>query len=390
MKEKLLIIFLLLSNAQVNAEPQIFVRNYIYHASEIDSKVSSRRIAIEEVKRELLNELGTHISAITNISEDSTGSLYSSQDFVTLTAGLTNIKIINEKWDGETYNLKASLTANPNEVIESLNLLKRVADAEERARKAEEIAMRYLTLNKTEKSKTDNFNKLKPQDILKSQELLFDKLYEQFNKYESSNIVITAPESAETSSVVPVTLTANANQKGKFVLYASSNKQKLASVTEYLIPSDEYYYSTRIKMADSGYILAAFITDDGKVYASKKWVNVKDRGTKPSDISINPDSIYSKQIIGQLRGEKIRAIAKLEGEMGIIKLISYSDMSFTDHIQAVNIYVDKELAAISYLSPYVSMNPYFAIKYKSNANTILAVAKTNKDKIFRVTAYVKK
>jgi len=42
-----------------SAENKTYIEEYTYMASDIDSKVSSRAIALEQVKRALLKELGT-------------------------------------------------------------------------------------------------------------------------------------------------------------------------------------------------------------------------------------------------------------------------------------------------------------------------------------------
>lgn len=44
-----------------------FIKEYTYQASEVDSKVSSRSIALEQVKRLLLEELGTYLESHTEI-----------------------------------------------------------------------------------------------------------------------------------------------------------------------------------------------------------------------------------------------------------------------------------------------------------------------------------
>ena len=40
---------------------EIYIREYTYNASEADSKLSSRTIALDQVKIILLQEIGTHI-----------------------------------------------------------------------------------------------------------------------------------------------------------------------------------------------------------------------------------------------------------------------------------------------------------------------------------------
>ena len=85
------------------AEKKTFVKEYTYHASDIDSKVTSRSIALEQVKRMLLEELGTYL-----IAETEAKNFQLTKDKVTvLTAGTVRTEILAEKWDGLTYYLKA-------------------------------------------------------------------------------------------------------------------------------------------------------------------------------------------------------------------------------------------------------------------------------------------
>ena len=98
------------------AEKKTFVKEYTYHASDIDSKVTSRSIALEQVKRMLLEELGTYL-----IAETEAKNFQLTKDKVSvLTAGIVQTEILAEKWDGLTYYLKARIIADPQEVARLL------------------------------------------------------------------------------------------------------------------------------------------------------------------------------------------------------------------------------------------------------------------------------
>ena len=53
-----------------HAKNKVFIREYTYHANEIDSKATSRTIALEQIKRQLLEELGTYLESETEIKND--------------------------------------------------------------------------------------------------------------------------------------------------------------------------------------------------------------------------------------------------------------------------------------------------------------------------------
>lgn len=103
------------------AEVKIFEKEYTYQASEIDSKVTSRAIAVEQVKRLVLEELGTYLMAETEVRDFQ----ITKDKVVMLTAGIVQTEILNEKWDGERYYLKARIKADPKEVAAAVDSLRK-------------------------------------------------------------------------------------------------------------------------------------------------------------------------------------------------------------------------------------------------------------------------
>ncbi len=104
-----------------HAEKVTFVKEYTYQASELDSKASCRTISLEMVKRLLLEELGTYL-----ISETEVKDFQLTKDkVVMLTAGIVQTEILNEKWDGERYYLKARVKADPKEVAAAVDRLRK-------------------------------------------------------------------------------------------------------------------------------------------------------------------------------------------------------------------------------------------------------------------------
>jgi tetratricopeptide (TPR) repeat protein len=109
-----------LSTALVFAEIRAFIKEYTYQASELDSKTSCRAIAIEQVKRELLEEMGTYVQSTTVVRD-----YQIEQDEIrTLSAGVVQTKVLDEKWDGKDYWLKAEVSADPDEVAASIDKLR--------------------------------------------------------------------------------------------------------------------------------------------------------------------------------------------------------------------------------------------------------------------------
>jgi TPR repeat protein len=123
------------SNIVIAAE-QIYLREYTYQASEADSKISARAIALQEVKRILLSELGTHVSSLVKQQSSSDGTQLGTEQIETLSAGVTRVEILDEKWNGVVYVLKAQIKADPADVLKSLH---KMLDADKKQKKISQL-----------------------------------------------------------------------------------------------------------------------------------------------------------------------------------------------------------------------------------------------------------
>jgi tetratricopeptide (TPR) repeat protein len=105
-----------ISAAIVFAEIKSLIKEYTYQASELDSKTSCRAIALEQVKRELLEELGTYVESTTIVQD----AQIDQDEIRTISAGVVQTKILDEKWDGKSFWLKAEVSADPDEVATAI------------------------------------------------------------------------------------------------------------------------------------------------------------------------------------------------------------------------------------------------------------------------------
>ena len=109
---------------------------------------SSRTIALREVKRLLLEELGTYLESQTEV----TNFQVTKDKITTLTAGIVSTEVIEDTWDGKVYWLKAKIAANPQDVIKSIDNLRKdrnkVKELEELRKKSEELLRENERLNK--------------------------------------------------------------------------------------------------------------------------------------------------------------------------------------------------------------------------------------------------
>ncbi len=117
MKQWLLLTILFFSTLTIWADTKEFVRDYTYVAGEADSKISARQMAMQEVKRELLNEIGTHIYSRIDISENSKGEVDAKQEIRAMTSGFVKVDVLEEKWDGYNFYIKAKMAADPEEIL---------------------------------------------------------------------------------------------------------------------------------------------------------------------------------------------------------------------------------------------------------------------------------
>ncbi len=103
------------------AAVEVFEREYTYQATKMDSKESSRAIALEQVKNLLLDELGIYIENTSVVEEDQ----IQKREIKVLTAGIVKTEILDEKWDGSKYWMKVKLEADPNDVAKSIAELRK-------------------------------------------------------------------------------------------------------------------------------------------------------------------------------------------------------------------------------------------------------------------------
>ena len=114
------LIILILYPYYVNAEIKIFTKEYTYEASELDSKVTSRFNALEQVKRMLLEEIGVFLSSHTKV----VNAELVDDEITSITAGVVSAVVVDEKWDGRKYWLKAKIEADPDVVKRSIDIIR--------------------------------------------------------------------------------------------------------------------------------------------------------------------------------------------------------------------------------------------------------------------------
>ena len=134
------ILLILFIPNHTSAELKTITREYAYQASEYDSKESCRELAVKQVTRLLLEELGVYYESHTEIV-----NFQLTKDQITAySAATVSVKVMDERWDGKTFWLKAEVSADPQEAFEKVHSLRqdlqKMRELEETRKKVEELS----------------------------------------------------------------------------------------------------------------------------------------------------------------------------------------------------------------------------------------------------------
>jgi len=253
-------VLILMSPSLALAETVTFTKEYTYQASELDSKASCRTIALEQVKRLLLEELGTYMEGQTEVK-----NLQMSKEKITaLTAGVVQAEIIEEKWDGTTYWVKAVLKADPDNVAKSIESMrsdiKKTADLENMKKKQDEA------LSEIERLKSEIVSL---QNDMKAQER-FNKSIEVLKSQETESETISPPADNQVTYVKPIVpvyppkkkktkKTVVATETPKEYKYIGSVKSKkyhylTCKWAQKISPANRVYFKSAKEAREAGYV----------------------------------------------------------------------------------------------------------------------------------------
>ncbi len=124
MKSSVVALIFTLWGVSVYSQEKTFVKEYTYKASEADSKISCRAIAINQLRSMLLDELGVYVESQELLkTNDVAGktSQHFAENISTISAGITKLNVLGESWNGETFWMKAAITVDTTSIQESLN-----------------------------------------------------------------------------------------------------------------------------------------------------------------------------------------------------------------------------------------------------------------------------
>lgn len=354
--KKIIICIVLLTS--ISLYSKAWVREYTYQASEADSKITSRSIALEQVKRLLLQEIGLYVhSTVLSGEFEASGEVkdLSAKQIEIISAGITETKIIEEKWNGEIYFIKAEITADETDVIKRLD---NVISDKEMTKQLED------SRNRTEESLSE-IKRLK-QQLTQTQDEN-EKLKIQ-NKYNRNSNELTADDWFQKGR--------NANDLGDYnnaILYYQKAIEKDPNY-------DKAYYNLSVSYGKRGnYIKAiefyqmaiiinpnlfpAYINMGNAYFLNGNYKKTKECYQKA--IIINPNSAEAYYNLGVIYGEKEGNLKKaIEYFLKAIKINKDYDSAYFDLGRTYGKMVNYD-KAIECFEKVIIINPEYEDVYYS-------------------------
>jgi tetratricopeptide (TPR) repeat protein len=130
-----------LGQCSTHVQKKTFVRDYTYQAIEDDSENSAWANAATQIRHILLHEVGEYLQTEQAFTQDSVSQEYF-EKVDAITAGIVEMKTLDERWDGATYYIKAEMTINTAEMNKQIT---EVLNDRHTTRELEEARKRILT-----------------------------------------------------------------------------------------------------------------------------------------------------------------------------------------------------------------------------------------------------
>lgn len=129
----LMLLILTVISMTTTAEVQTLIREYTYNASETDSKVSARKAALQQLQVLLIEEVGIQVQSTFSNTETLDKEAFSrtvQANYQTFAQALTRTRIIEERWDGEHFYIKAEVEVDPDGISQQMISLQQPAAAD--------------------------------------------------------------------------------------------------------------------------------------------------------------------------------------------------------------------------------------------------------------------
>jgi chromosome segregation ATPase len=111
-------------NTAKKGNPRVkeIIKEYSYKVGDDDSRNSARGKALNQVKTLILEEIGVFVESYLELNtiQDKTNRQYIREEIKITTAGILKTKILEEKYDGKVFYIKASVLVDPDSVSEGI------------------------------------------------------------------------------------------------------------------------------------------------------------------------------------------------------------------------------------------------------------------------------
>ena len=188
--KKLIFALFLINSLCLFTQTNSFVKEYTYKAGEADSKLSSKTLALKEVKTALLEEIGVYLSCEfeneieqKQVNGKTEFNQLTKSNIITLSAGITKTTILDEKWNGETYYLKAEIIVD---IDDTKRKLKELVNDKAKTKELEDIQAKNKEANDVIDKLKKELETAKAKNIKLSEK---DKTRIQENYNEEINIL---------------------------------------------------------------------------------------------------------------------------------------------------------------------------------------------------------
>ena len=135
--------------ALTHANETIFIKEYVYNASDDDSKNSARTKTIALLKSLLSEEIGTFIKSSfkmkTAVNNDTYTKL-ANKELTTLSSSFTKLTILDEKWNGREFYIKAKVIVDKEKTLQMLKKLQEKSEQTSATKSSKKVPTIYVTM----------------------------------------------------------------------------------------------------------------------------------------------------------------------------------------------------------------------------------------------------
>jgi hypothetical protein len=126
--QRYLVLLSLAAAGALQAQTRTFIKEYTHRAGDTDSRLTSKAVATDQVKKAVLEEVGTIITSSTQSDQGTvvvngqrvSARVYFAQNIASFATGIARLTVLDERWDGKEFWLKAEVVVDTAEARREL------------------------------------------------------------------------------------------------------------------------------------------------------------------------------------------------------------------------------------------------------------------------------